>query len=56
VTIIALRTTENAAMADGDEIVRSLMRREFFDRVAVGAAASAIPMLAIGILIGLLFR
>ena len=38
----------------GDEMVRQIMRREFFGRVVLAAAGSAIPMLVVGILVGVL--
>lgn len=38
----------------GDEIVRATMRREFLDRVALASAGSAIPMLVVGIIVGVL--
>ena len=39
---------------DADRMARLLVRREFVDRMVVAAIGSAIPMITMGIVIGVL--
>ena len=39
---------------DADKLVRATMRREFAHRIALAAIGSAVPMLAVGIVIGVI--